>query len=100
MFTGTGIVEEGHLTGYVSAEQVVAQLRKYRFISRDNLHHLQSMVMRLDDTELYFRCIQYLKHNHDIVFFYQEQEQIRKSNKKENNVDVTNSKKNNLENVQ
>ncbi|KAL4237850.1 hypothetical protein ACF0H5_002562 [Mactra antiquata] len=78
IFVGSGIVEEGHLTGYVSSEQVIARLRKYRFISRDNLHHLQNIIMRLDDSVLYFQCVQYLKHHHDIVFFYQELEDTPK----------------------
>ncbi|XP_045156805.2 uncharacterized protein LOC123523184 [Mercenaria mercenaria] len=71
MFSGSGILE---MTGLLPPAQLMQVLQKHRLISRDNLHHIQGIIMRLDDTDLYIKAVQYIKHHNDIVYFYQDQD--------------------------
>ncbi|KAH3853152.1 uncharacterized protein LOC127875157 [Dreissena polymorpha] len=72
VFHGTWILEEGCIAGASTTDEILRRLQQQRFISRDNLHHLQTIVMRLDDTDLYTQAVQYIRHHHDTVYFYKE----------------------------
>lgn len=78
LFAGTGVLEEGVLSDLTSVEELMDVLQEYRFVSRDNMYHLQNLIMRLDDSDLYTQAVQYTRHHLDIIFFYQELEETPK----------------------
>ncbi|WAR19392.1 hypothetical protein MAR_001230 [Mya arenaria] len=63
---------KGLLADLTTPAQVLSRLQRFRLFSRDNLHLLQALIMRLDDTDLYLHAVRYIRHRHDTVYFYPE----------------------------
>lgn len=74
---GTWFLEEGLLSDTITPAQVLGRLQHFRFVSRDNVHLLQALVVRLDDSDLYGEAVRYIRHHHGTVYFYPELEQLR-----------------------